>query len=193
VTERSWIQVLETTSCVKNRVQFTKWWDPDPFPNPAFAGALCTATPPNHIFVLSNSCTNVSKLDDWLMLSLSLQKLYACVFMFYSSVSHHFVERVLVFMQAVVDEWASSLFRVCIGFLVFSSKLCSSVYMIAWCSYSDSSAPQSNLSKKKKKVNVWGNSMCDHGLLVFWIFIFFFFFCIYYHNYSYCMFGFISQ
>jgi len=57
--------------------------------------------------------------------------MYACVFMFYSSVSHHFVECVFVFMQAVVDEWASSLFRVCIGFLVFSSKLCSS---IAWCS-----------------------------------------------------------
>jgi len=42
VTELSRVQVLETVSCVKNRVRLhtihQKWWDP--FPDPAYAGAL---------------------------------------------------------------------------------------------------------------------------------------------------------
>jgi hypothetical protein len=45
------VQVLETASCVKKRVrlvQYTKWWDP--FPDPAYAGALCTGLP----FLMAN-------------------------------------------------------------------------------------------------------------------------------------------
>jgi len=42
VTERSWVLVLKTASCVKNRVRLhtiqQKWWDP--FLDPAYAGAL---------------------------------------------------------------------------------------------------------------------------------------------------------
>lgn len=48
-----------------------------------------------------------------------------------SSILHPFVEHGVANMQAVVDEWASSLFRVCIGFLVFSPELYSRVCVIA--------------------------------------------------------------
>lgn len=54
------------------------------------------------------------------------------VYMLYSRapyyISYQFVKHGLVYLQAIVDEWASSLFRVCVGLLIFSPG----VYLIAW-------------------------------------------------------------
>jgi len=50
--------------------------------------------------------------------------LQSCIYLhvhviFWSSILHWFIKHGFLYMQAVVDEWASSLFRVCIVFLYF--------------------------------------------------------------------------
>lgn len=114
--------------------------------------------------------------------------MYASVFIFYNSLSLHFVECGVVFMQAVVDEWASSLFRVCIGFLVFSPKLCSRFYVNAWCNYCIAMLLHPTLIYQKQS-DCMVRYYANHVLItILFLGMHCVYFCwLFYHNYFYSM------